>query len=176
MVLPLAQGESGVWAGVLLFGLAIGLFFPASSSLATLEATPDRRGAVLGAINAAGWTSVQGVPLPLLLVCEDNGIGISTKTPTGWVKASLEHRPGLKYFAADGLDIFACYDVALAAAEYVRRWRKPAVLHLRTVRLYGHAGADMPTTYLPPTQPPDTLSGRAIWRAVARSPYRATQV
>lgn len=54
VVLPLAQGESGVWAGVLLFGLAIGLFFPASSSLATLEATPDRRGAVLGAINAAG--------------------------------------------------------------------------------------------------------------------------
>jgi MFS family permease len=54
VVLPLAQGESGVWVGVLLFGLAIGLFFPASSSLATLEATPDRRGAVLGAINAAG--------------------------------------------------------------------------------------------------------------------------
>jgi len=120
-------------------GLAMASFGDASLNHSTAQ----------GAINAAGWTSVQGVPLPLLLVCEDNGIGISTKTPTGWVKASLEHRPGLKYFAADGLDIFACYDVALAAAEYVRRWRKPAVLHLRTVRLYGHAGADMPTTYLP---------------------------
>ncbi|MEO1557142.1 MAG: transketolase C-terminal domain-containing protein, partial [Pseudomonadota bacterium] len=27
--------------------------------------------------------------------------------------------------------------------------RKPAVLHLRTVRLYGHAGADVATSYLP---------------------------
>ena len=53
-VLPLAHGELVLWLGILLFGLAIGLFFPASSSLATSEATPDRRGAVLGAINAAG--------------------------------------------------------------------------------------------------------------------------
>jgi MFS family permease len=53
-VLPLAHGQFVLWFGILLFGLAIGLFFPASSSLATSEATPDRRGAVLGAINAAG--------------------------------------------------------------------------------------------------------------------------
>ena len=30
------------------------------------------------AINAAGWASYQQVPMPLLFVCEDNGIGIST--------------------------------------------------------------------------------------------------
>ena len=29
-----------------------------------------------GAFNAAGWTSYQSLPLPLLFVCEDNGIGI----------------------------------------------------------------------------------------------------
>ena len=101
-----------------------------------------------GAINTAGWTSVQSVPLPLLLICEDNGIGISTKTPTGWIQASMEHRPGIKYFQADGLDIYQTHKVATAAADYVRRKRKPAFLHLRTVRLYGHAGADVPTTYL----------------------------
>ena len=54
VVLPFAHGEAGLWFGILLFGLAIGLFFPASSSLATGEAQADRRGAVLGAINAAG--------------------------------------------------------------------------------------------------------------------------
>ncbi|WIY24663.1 thiamine pyrophosphate-dependent enzyme [Parasedimentitalea psychrophila] len=101
-----------------------------------------------GAINTAGWTSVQSVPLPLLLICEDNGIGISTKTPTGWIQASMEHRPGIKYFQANGLDIYETHKVATAAADYVRRKRKPAFLHLRTVRLYGHAGADVPTTYL----------------------------
>jgi 2-oxoisovalerate dehydrogenase E1 component len=102
-----------------------------------------------GAINAAGWTSYQGIPLPLLFVCEDNGIGISTKTPDGWVSANLQARPGLTYFHADGLDIYDTYRVAAEAAAFVRARRKPAVLHLRTIRLYGHAGADVPTTYLP---------------------------
>jgi len=102
-----------------------------------------------GAINAACWTAVQNVPLPLLFVCEDNGIGISTKTPTGWVKASVSGRPGLKYFEADGLDMFACTVAAHKAADWVRRHRKPAFLHLRTVRLYGHAGPDVVTSYLP---------------------------
>ena len=101
-----------------------------------------------GAINTAGWTSIQSVPLPLLFVCEDNGIGISTKTPKGWIQASMEHRPGIKYFQADGLNMYQAYEVASEAAEYVRTQRKPAFLHLRTVRLYGHAGADVPTTYL----------------------------
>ncbi|MGB3245342.1 MAG: thiamine pyrophosphate-dependent enzyme [Sulfitobacter sp.] len=102
-----------------------------------------------GAINAAGWTAVQGVPLPLLFVCEDNGIGISTKTPAGWVKASVSARPGLRYFEADGLDMFAALAGARRAADWVRLHRKPAFLHLRTVRLYGHAGPDVVTTYLP---------------------------
>ena len=101
-----------------------------------------------GAINTAGWTSVQSTPLPLLLVCEDNGIGISVKTPKGWIEASMAGRPGIKYFKADGLDIYNAYKVAQEAAEYVRTRKKPAFLHLRTVRLYGHAGADVPTTYM----------------------------
>ncbi|QDI77701.1 MULTISPECIES: dehydrogenase E1 component subunit alpha/beta [Leisingera] len=105
-----------------------------------------------GAINTAGWTSVQAVPLPLLFVCEDNGIGISTKTPKGWIEASMAHRPGIKYFKADGLDIYNAFQVAQEAAEYVRTRKKPAFLHLRTVRLYGHAGADVPTSYLAKTE------------------------
>ena len=102
-----------------------------------------------GAINAAGWTAVQGVPLPLLFVCEDNGIGISTKTPKGWVKASMAHRPGIQYFEADGHDVFAAVEAAEKAAAWVRTQRKPAFLHLSTVRLYGHAGPDVVTSYLP---------------------------
>ncbi|AQZ50893.1 dehydrogenase E1 component subunit alpha/beta [Martelella mediterranea] len=101
-----------------------------------------------GAFNAAQWTDYQSVPLPLLFVCEDNGIGISTRTPKGWIAATFSARPGLKYFACDGLDIFDTYRVARAAAHYVRTRRKPAFLHIRTIRLYGHAGADVATTYL----------------------------
>ncbi|WP_260295816.1 thiamine pyrophosphate-dependent enzyme [Sedimenticola hydrogenitrophicus] len=102
-----------------------------------------------GAFNAAQWTAYQSIPLPLLFVCEDNGIGISTRTPRGWISASFSQRPGLRYFFCNGLDIYQTYRVATEAASYVRRQRKPAFLHVGTVRLYGHAGADLPTTYLP---------------------------
>ena len=102
-----------------------------------------------GAFNTAQWTAYQSHPLPILFCCEDNGIGISTKTPDGWIAASFSNRPGLRYFHANGLDIFETYRVAQQAAEFTRSRRKPAFLHLKTIRLYGHAGADMPTTYLP---------------------------
>jgi len=101
-----------------------------------------------GAFNTAGWTSYQSIPLPLLFVCEDNGIGISTKTPSGWIAAGFKTRPGLKYFACNGLDLFETFRVATEAADYARTRRKPVFLHIGTIRLYGHAGADVPTTYL----------------------------
>ena len=43
----------------------------------------------VGAINAACQIAYQGLPIPLLLVCEDNGIGISVRTPPGWMAASF---------------------------------------------------------------------------------------
>jgi 2-oxoisovalerate dehydrogenase E1 component len=101
-----------------------------------------------GAINTACWTSYQSVPLPLLLVCEDNGIGISTRTPRGWIGAAFAQRPGLRYVHADGLDMFDTYRAAREAADYVRTRRKPVFLHLGLVRLYGHAGSDMQQGYL----------------------------
>ena len=55
-----------------------------------------------GSINAAAQMAHRGVPLPLLLVCEDNGLGISVPTPAGWVAASLSNRPGVPYLHADG--------------------------------------------------------------------------
>lgn len=120
-------------------GVAVASFGDASLNHSTAQ----------GAINAAGWTSVQGVPLPLLFICEDNGIGISTKSPSGWVASSLAHRPGLTYFTGNGCDLWDAYRATSQAAAFVRTHRKPAVLHLRTVRLYGHAGADVATSYLP---------------------------
>lgn len=105
-----------------------------------------------GAFNTAQWTAFQSVPLPLMFICEDNGIGISVKTPRGWIAANFAHRPELRYFACDGLDIFDTYRVATQAADWARRHRAPVFLHLRTVRLYGHAGPDIATTYLPKSE------------------------
>lgn len=101
----------------------------------------------VGAINAAINAAYRELPVPLLLVCEDNGIGISTKTPAGWIETAYSDRPGLAYYYADGSDLDATYSAATAAAEYVRTQRRPAFLHLRTVRLMGHAGSDFEPAY-----------------------------
>jgi 2-oxoisovalerate dehydrogenase E1 component len=101
----------------------------------------------VGAINTAMHSAYQGLPMPLLLVCEDNGIGISTPTPRGWVARTYENRSGMEYFAADGADPAETFDVARAAADHVRSHRRPAFLHLRTVRLMGHAGSDYEPAY-----------------------------
>jgi 2-oxoisovalerate dehydrogenase E1 component len=101
----------------------------------------------VGAINAAVQVGFRGLPMPLLLVCEDNGIGISVPTPRGWVAHAFGSRPGLEYFAADGSDLPDAVRTARRAADWVRRHRRPAFLHLRTVRLMGHAGSDVENAY-----------------------------
>ncbi|WP_102142906.1 thiamine pyrophosphate-dependent enzyme [Mycobacterium hubeiense] len=106
----------------------------------------------VGAINSALHSAYQGVPMPLLFVCEDNGIGISVKTPRDWIARTYGHRNGLQYFYADGSDLPATLDAAAAAADWVRTRRRPAFLHLRTVRLMGHAGSDYEPGYRRPAE------------------------
>ncbi|MGE0547120.1 MAG: dehydrogenase E1 component subunit alpha/beta [Kofleriaceae bacterium] len=100
-----------------------------------------------GAFNTAAWTAFQNLPVPILFVCEDNGIGISVRTPEGWIAANFATRPGIRYVWGDGLDLPHAYDAACEAVDYVRTARRPAFLHLRTVRLLGHAGSDVEQTY-----------------------------
>ncbi len=94
------------------------------------------------AFNAAAWTAYQKLPAPVLFVCEDNGIGISVKTPTGWVANNFQHRANLDYFFADGLDLAEGYAQVQRAVEHCRRTRRPTFLHLKTTRVMGHAGTD----------------------------------
>ena len=117
------------------------------------------------AFNTAGWYDHAGQRLPLLLVCEDNGYGISVPSPDGWTAETLRSRPGLRYFAADGCDLAAAHDAAREAADWVREQRRPAVLHLTTVRLMGHAGADAEVAY---------RSAEDITRDLARDPLVGT--
>lgn len=118
-----------------------------------------------GAINAAIHTARQGVAMPVLFVCEDNGIGISVPTPPGWIEQAYGSRPGLAYFHADGCAALDALTSAEAAARWVRDHRAPAFLHLRTVRLLGHAGSDVETAY---RRPADLAAG------LARDPVPAT--
>ncbi|GJQ26139.1 MAG: MFS transporter [Phycisphaerae bacterium] len=100
-----------------------------------------------GAFNAAQWAAFQSLPVPVLFVCEDNGIGISVRTPPGWIETNFSNRPGLAYFRANGLDLVEGYSVVAQAVEHCRRHRAPTFLHLRTIRMLGHAGSDIELAY-----------------------------
>jgi 2-oxoisovalerate dehydrogenase E1 component len=104
------------------------------------------------AFNTCGWMDHVGAKVPVLYVCEDNGYGISVRSPEGWVEKVLSSRPGLRYCSADGCDLAATYNAAEEAATWVRRERRPAVLHLSMVRLMGHAGADAEVAYRSPAE------------------------
>ena len=100
-----------------------------------------------GAINTAAWTAYQNSPMPIVFICEDNNIGISVRTPQGWIEASYRNRPGLHYITCDGTSLTDTYQAAQEAVAHARRLRKPVFLHLKTVRLMGHAGADIEAAY-----------------------------
>jgi 2-oxoisovalerate dehydrogenase E1 component len=106
----------------------------------------------LGAFNAAGWVVQQRLTLPLLFVCEDNGLGISVRSPGGWVETRLRSLPHVEYFAADGWSLEASYRAAERAVSHCRDKRRPAVLHLTCARLLGHAGSDVDTVYRSPAE------------------------
>ena len=100
----------------------------------------------LSAINTARYAVRMGLPMPLLLVCEDNDTGISVPTPDGWIEATFGNLPHLRYVRADG-EIDEIWEAAGTAVDHVRTTRQPAFLHLRTVRLWGHAGSDAEQSY-----------------------------
>ncbi len=99
------------------------------------------------ALNSCSWSRQQGLPVPILWVCEDNGLGISVPTPAGWVAEAARQRPGIHYVAADGLDLEAGYAAVHQAVELCRARRQPVFLHLRCTRLMGHAGTDFEIEY-----------------------------
>ncbi len=121
-----------------------------------------------GTVNAALHCAHQRLPLPLLLVCEDNGLGISVRTPTGWIEAAYGSRPHLRYATVDGTDPDAVLAIAGELGLWVRTERRPAFLHLRTVRFGGHAGTDVEAAYRSAAEMRDDLGRDPIVATAAR--------
>jgi 2-oxoisovalerate dehydrogenase E1 component len=118
-----------------------------------------------GAFNAAAYLHHRSLEVPLLLVVEDNGLGISTRTPAGWVEATLGRRPGIEYVAAESPRPDRLLVDVSRAVDLVREQRRPVVLHLTTVRYLGHAGSDVELGY---------RSAAEIHRDLERDPVLAT--
>ena len=102
----------------------------------------------LGAMNTAMWSAHQQIPMPIIFLCEDNQIGISSPTPEKWLHSQYSNRCNLLYIEADGLNLFDLHVQGKQAENHARISRKPVFLHMKTVRLLGHAGSDVETVYL----------------------------
>jgi 2-oxoisovalerate dehydrogenase E1 component len=141
---------------------AVGLAYAIGLSRATGSTTPWPEDAVVicsfgdasanhstatGAFNAAAYLQHRQIPCPVLFVCEDNGIGISTRTPRGWTDKSMRSIPGINYWHVNGSDPASLLEVTADALNNVRSSRRPGILHLKTVRFMGHAGSDAEIAY-----------------------------
>lgn len=129
--------ELGIKANLAADSLIICSFGDASTNHASSQTT----------LNACSWISSQNYPLPIVFICEDNGIGISVPTPHNWIESSIRQRPGLNYISCDGLNIADIYLKAQQAAQIARNKKQPVFLHMRCLRLLGHAGSDIESQY-----------------------------
>ncbi|MCY3001737.1 MAG: thiamine pyrophosphate-dependent enzyme, partial [Planctomycetota bacterium] len=100
----------------------------------------------LAGFNFARYATRQGSPCPVLFVCEDNGIGISVRTPKDWIRESFGAVEHLRYVRAEG-ELDQVHGTVAEAIEWCRNARRPVFLHVETTRLWGHAGSDVETTY-----------------------------
>ena len=101
-----------------------------------------------GAFNSACWAAYQKASMPIMFLCEDNDIGISTPTPNNWIYNNFKNRPVLKYFYCNGLNALETYQTVSEAASYARKHKSPVFVHKKCVRLFGHAGADVQSAYM----------------------------
>ena len=109
------------------------------------DASANHASALTG-VQAARYGSRRGNPLPILFICEDNGLGISTDTPKRWIRETFDGHKHLRYMEADG-QLDDVWDAVEEAVDTCRTSRAPVFLRLVTVRLWGHAGSDIEAAY-----------------------------
>ncbi len=101
----------------------------------------------LAGINAARYGKRRDNPMPILFLCEDNRRGISVETPARWIRDFYSRIEHLSFFEAEG-ELDELWDTVQLAIQTCRRTRSPVFLRLDCVRLWGHAGSDVESTYL----------------------------
>ena len=137
-------GANGVVAGgiPIAVGAAQGLKMQKSSAIVTCMFGDGavNRGPFLEGLN---WAVLYR--LPVLFVCEDNGIAAFTRADSVTVGPGVVARAqalGVAAASVDGNNVMAVDEAAQAAVAAVRRNYDPHLLHLRTYRILGHTSTD----------------------------------
>jgi acetoin:2,6-dichlorophenolindophenol oxidoreductase subunit alpha len=138
-------GANGVVAGgiPIAVGAAQGLKIQKSDAIVACMFGDGaiNRGPFLEGLN---WAALY--KLPVLFVCEDNGVAAFTRadsvTAGGGAGARAE-AIGITSISADGNDALALDAAAAEAVTAVRRGDGPRLLHVRTYRLMGHTSTDV---------------------------------
>ena len=94
--------------------------------------------------SALVWASRPAMPLPMLMIVTNNGMGISTPYCTQFGGESIAGRGtafGIKNKVINGNNVEESYFEIEAAMKYVREERKPFLLEAKVSRLYGHSSA-----------------------------------
>jgi len=93
-----------------------------------------------------GLTTACVNSLPVLFMVEDNGFAISTPTdvqyPEGSISKTLANFPGLKIFNTDGCCPIESFATMSEAVAFIRKNRKPALVHATVTRPYSHSLSD----------------------------------
>jgi pyruvate dehydrogenase E1 component alpha subunit len=83
--------------------------------------------------------------LPVLFVCEDNGVAAFTRAESVTAGPGVTDRAkaiGVAAITVDGNNAMAVDDAAQGAVAGVRRGEGPRLLHMRTYRITGHTSTD----------------------------------
>jgi pyruvate dehydrogenase E1 component alpha subunit len=83
--------------------------------------------------------------LPVLFVCEDNGVAAFTRADSVTAGPGVTERAkalGVAAISVDGNNVMAVDDAASVAVAAVRRGGAPHLLHVRTYRITGHTSTD----------------------------------
>ena len=137
-------GANGVVAGgiPIAVGAAQGLKMQKSSAIVTCMFGDGaaNRGPFLEGLN---WAVLYR--LPVLFVCEDNGVAAFTRADSVTAGPGVVARAqalGVVAATVDGNNAMAVDEAAQNAADAVRRGDGPHLLHLRTYRISGHTSTD----------------------------------
>ena len=158
-------GANGVVAGgiPIAVGAAQGLKMQGSDAIVTCMFGDGavNRGPFLEGLN---WAVLY--KLPVLFVCEDNGVAAFTRAESVTAGPGVIDRAkalGVKAIAIDGNNVMAVDDAAQVAVAAVRRGDGPHLLQVRTYRITGHTSTDA-AAWRPPEEVEEARSRDPIAR------------